>query len=89
MTLNIDGCLKIVNNQAGAGGLLRDHSGICVYGFSVLLGTCSIIEVELWALLHGLNIAWNRGVRLLEIEVVTPQIPFFFFFTGNLQQAIQ
>ena len=69
MTLNTNGCLKMENNQAGGGGLLRDHSGIWINGFSIHLGMCSIVKAELWALLYGLNLVWNRGVHLLEVEV--------------------
>ena len=56
------------NNQAG-GGLLRDHSGRWICGFSVHLGMCSMVEAEFWTLIHGLNLSWNRGVHLLEVEV--------------------
>ncbi|XVE69529.1 hypothetical protein DITRI_Ditri09bG0159300 [Diplodiscus trichospermus] len=33
------------------------------------IGDCSILEADMWGLLLGLEIAWNTGVRRLEVEV--------------------
>ncbi|KAH9720544.1 proline transporter 2 [Citrus sinensis] len=33
------------------------------------LGSCSIMEAQLWGLYQGLKIAWERGFRLLQVEV--------------------
>ena len=53
-TLNTVGCVNIITNAASGGGLLRDHIGNWIVGFSVNLGSCSILEVELWELIIGI-----------------------------------
>ena len=69
-TLNTDGCWQEKENCAGSGGLLRDHRGIWLRGFSVKLGHCTIEEAELWApLICGLSQAWEEGIRFLISEV--------------------
>ena len=49
--LNSDGCTKRKFNQAGGGGLLRDHQGRWICGFSASFGRCLANEAELWALI--------------------------------------
>ena len=38
-------------------------------GYSVMIGKCQVLEVEFWGLFHGLQRAWNRGVRTLRGEM--------------------
>ena len=45
-----------------------DTCGNWICGFSVLLGTCITIEEEIWALVHGLRMAWGKGIRRLVVE---------------------
>ena len=33
------------------------------------IGTCSIIKAELWALIHGLKLAWLKGARKIRVEM--------------------
>ena len=54
--------------MTGAGGLLRDHRGRWLIGFSIRLDICSAVEAELWALIHGLRLSWDRGIKLLIVE---------------------
>ena len=68
LKLNTDGALKS-SGLASAGGLVRNYCGEWVCGFSMNLGSCSIMEAELWGLYQGLKIAWERGFRLLQVEV--------------------
>ena len=46
-----------------------DTCGNWICGFSVLLGTCITIEAEIWALVHGLRMAWEKGIRRLVVEM--------------------
>ena len=46
-TLNIDRCWQEKANIAGSGGLLRDHKGIWLRGFSIKLGHYTIEELSL------------------------------------------
>ncbi|KAH9720545.1 proline transporter 2 [Citrus sinensis] len=68
LKLNTDGALKS-SGLASAGGLVRNYCGEWVCGFSMNLGSCSIMEAQLWGLYQGLKIAWERGFRLLQVEV--------------------
>ena len=38
-------------------------------GFAVNIGICTAPMVELWRVYYGLVIAWERGVRKVELEV--------------------
>ncbi|KAH9776498.1 proline transporter 2 [Citrus sinensis] len=68
LKLNTDGALKS-SGLASAGGLVRNYCGEWVCGFSMKLGSCSIMEAELWGLYQGLKLAWEHGFRLLQVEV--------------------
>ena len=69
VSLNTDGSFQQGKNLAGGGDLLRDHNGSWLHGFSVWLGHYSAVEGELWALFHGLRLAWERGHRLMNAEI--------------------
>ena len=60
--LNTDGCAKDKEKMAGGGGVLRDHDGHWLGGFSVRLGFCTAVEAEFMALIYGLSFAWDRGI---------------------------
>ena len=68
VTLNTDGSCRGNIKLAGGGGLLRDHTGKWITGFSINLGHCIALVAELWAILRGLRIAWEAGVRKLVLE---------------------
>ena len=38
-------------------------------GFSIKLGSCSKTEAEIWAVIYGLRMAWDQGIRRLVVEV--------------------
>ncbi|CAI9112050.1 OLC1v1012421C1 [Oldenlandia corymbosa var. corymbosa] len=67
--LNIDGALNTDIGWATAGGLLRDCTGGWCGGFSINIGYCSITGIEIWGLLQGLQLAWDKGYRKLEAKV--------------------
>ena len=54
---------------AAGGGLLRDWYGIWNGGFSICLGACAVEEAELWAVIHGLRLVWEKNIRVLTVEV--------------------
>ena len=64
LTLNTDDCLHRENTTSGGRGIVRDHTGNWIGGRS-----CSIKEAELWALIHGLRLAWEKGIRHLVAEI--------------------
>ncbi|XP_028754982.1 uncharacterized protein LOC114714409 [Neltuma alba] len=58
---NVDGAVNTISGQAACGGVLRNSQGEWIAGFSKYLGKCSAIEAEEWAILSGMNIAWDLG----------------------------
>ena len=54
---------------AGAGGVLRDHSGRWVSGFSLHIGLATNNLAELAAVRQGLEMAWNKGIKHLQLEL--------------------
>ncbi|KAL8162024.1 hypothetical protein V2J09_013513, partial [Rumex salicifolius] len=59
--LNTDGAVR--EGRATAAGVLRDESGSWLVGFVHNLGSCSVPMAELWGILSGLRLAWERGYR--------------------------
>ncbi|KAF2304661.1 hypothetical protein GH714_037325 [Hevea brasiliensis] len=53
---------------AYGGGLIRNELGLWQWGFMGSFGQCLVLEVELWAVLQGLKLAWCLGFRKLHLE---------------------
>ncbi|MBA0585625.1 hypothetical protein Gorai_016393 [Gossypium raimondii] len=66
--LNTDGSVKYVDMFATGGGLLRDHNGTWIVGFTRYLGNCEVIDSELWGVLDGLQITLDRSFRKVIIR---------------------
>ncbi|RYQ83778.1 hypothetical protein Ahy_B10g102615 [Arachis hypogaea] len=66
--LNVDGSLYAYRNNAACGGVFRDADGRFLKGFSCNLGGCSIMHAELWAIVHGLQIAVVNGYQSIVVE---------------------
>ncbi|KAL2941999.1 hypothetical protein RDABS01_030349 [Bienertia sinuspersici] len=69
VALNTDGAAKGCPGAAGAGGILRDHRGICISFFFANLHTCTAIKAELLALKHGLEIAWSKNIQQVDVRL--------------------
>ena len=67
--LNTNGSWRARDNVASGGGVRRDHRGDWQWGFNVKLGHCSIEEAKLWVLIIGLRQTWDKGCRVLSVEV--------------------
>ena len=67
--LNTDGSALDNLGLAGAGGVLRDHQGRWLTGFSTRLEIASNNLAELAAVRQGLMLAWNKGVKFLQLEL--------------------
>ncbi|KAK8990236.1 hypothetical protein V6N11_008942 [Hibiscus sabdariffa] len=69
--LNTDGSRRKIDGQASCGGVVRDSNGAWCFEFSKFIGSCFIIDVELWGVYRfmmciGLGFAMdNGGDRLL------------------------
>lgn len=66
--VNNGGSRKTSSGLIGAGGLLRDSLGNWIKGFTINLDASSIAEAELWGIFYGINLAWNIGFKVVEIE---------------------
>ncbi|CAN1135777.1 Putative ribonuclease H protein At1g65750 [Linum perenne] len=69
VTLNSDGSVNSESGQAAAGGLIRDYQGHCLAAFSENLGICSITRAELRGVVSGLQLAWDRGYRKVQLQI--------------------
>ena len=74
LKLNTDGARKTNSGLAAAGGLLRNHFGDWVAGFSENVGVCSVLGAELWGVVYGLRLAKMKGASKLIIEVDNKQV---------------
>ena len=67
--LNTDGSAVDNPRLAGVGGVLRDHQGRWLTRFSTRMGITSNNLAELEAIRQGLMLAWNKGVKFLQLEL--------------------
>ncbi|RZB90460.1 putative ribonuclease H protein [Glycine soja] len=66
--LNIDGSSIGNPGNAGFGGIIRDSFGDWHAGFYGSCGTATSLQAELLAILHGLNLSWDKGFRNIQCE---------------------
>ncbi|KAJ1412156.1 Ribonuclease H domain [Sesbania bispinosa] len=66
--INVDGSVKSTSNHVGCGGVLRDHNGIWLGGFSFNIGSSSVLMAERRGIILALHIAWERGLLKVWIE---------------------
>ncbi|KAK7255202.1 hypothetical protein RIF29_28606 [Crotalaria pallida] len=66
--LNTDGSFFTESEFAACEGIIRDHIGSFVSAFSCRLGNCSITHTELWVILHGLRLAFGRGLHKVVVK---------------------
>ncbi|KAK5839197.1 hypothetical protein PVK06_007967 [Gossypium arboreum] len=66
--LNMDGVVSPSRSFASIGGVFRYMNGSWLCGFLMRLGEDIIFKVEAKAILKGLNLAWDKGFRQLELE---------------------
>ncbi|CAN1351644.1 Putative ribonuclease H protein At1g65750 [Linum perenne] len=67
-TLNTDGSVRRTERKAATGGCLRDAEGRVIDAFVANLGNCSITRAELTGVVLGLERAWEKGIRKLEVQ---------------------
>ena len=67
--LNIDGSALDNSGLAGARGVLRNHQAQWITRFSAWVGLATNNMAELAAVRQGLTIAWNIGVKFLQLEL--------------------
>ena len=67
--LNTDGSAIGNPALASAGGILRNHMGNWLVGFSLHLGISSNNMAELVAVRQGLTLAWDMGFKFIQLEL--------------------
>ena len=67
LTLNTDGSAKGNTGHAGSGGIIRDHWGNWIGGFSINIGITHSMMAELWAIREGLKFAWSNGYKYINL----------------------
>ncbi|BFG14224.1 hypothetical protein CerSpe_004980 [Prunus speciosa] len=69
LKLNVDGSRKGSTGSIGAGGVIRDHAGHWIAGYSANLGQRQILEAELWGLFFGLKLAVEKHLNDVIVEM--------------------
>ena len=67
--LNTDGSSLGNPDQAGGGGVIRDHAGHWIRGFTRRVGVTTSLAAELWALRDGLSLIVDMGFLYVSIEM--------------------
>ncbi|CAN1291028.1 Putative ribonuclease H protein At1g65750, partial [Linum perenne] len=67
-SLNSDGSLYKNLASSAAGGIIRYANANFIVVFSANLGVCSIMRSELRAIVEGMELAWNKGIRKLRVQ---------------------
>ncbi|KAK2658636.1 hypothetical protein Ddye_005169 [Dipteronia dyeriana] len=66
---NTDGCSKGNPGDGACSGVFHNGNSSFICGFSHNLGACTSFVAEMWDALHVINIAFDRGLRWLWLEV--------------------
>ncbi|KAK8583706.1 hypothetical protein V6N12_067966 [Hibiscus sabdariffa] len=66
--LNIDGGVSPSTRIGYTRGLISDQGGGWLFGFHKSIGIVSPLYAELWAILTGLQLAWNKGIPRLIVQ---------------------
>lgn len=64
----MDGASKRGGHGAGCGGVFRDLTDKWILGFGLQLEDMGSLSAELWSILKGLELAWERRFRRLVVE---------------------
>ncbi|CAN1171162.1 Putative ribonuclease H protein At1g65750 [Linum perenne] len=67
-TLNTDGSCIHGSGSTAIGGLIRDDRGKFVHAFCGNIGNCSITRAEIKAIVEGLKLAWDVGIRRIHVQ---------------------
>ncbi|PWA44555.1 hypothetical protein CTI12_AA523610 [Artemisia annua] len=67
--LNTDGASRGNPGEAGGGGIMRDAQGYFIRAFTENYGICTVTRSEILALLRGILMARDAGIKKLIIKV--------------------
>ncbi|CAN1732208.1 Putative ribonuclease H protein At1g65750 [Linum perenne] len=69
ITINSDGSFDPSSGRATAGGQARNSDGRGLAAFTMNLGQCSITRAEIRGAIASLELAWEYGFRLVELQL--------------------
>jgi len=81
--LNIDGSYEPNSSNGGTGGVIRDHLGTWIVGFTRKIIARNALHAEVLALLHGLNLAKSENLKHLPVETDS-QVLLNTLYSNNL-----
>ncbi|MBA0855099.1 hypothetical protein Goshw_009101, partial [Gossypium schwendimanii] len=58
--VNVDGLVLATRPKVAIGGVMRGSNGGWMGGFDMMIGMSNIFQVESWAMLEGLKLAWAQ-----------------------------
>ncbi|KAH1106408.1 hypothetical protein J1N35_010176 [Gossypium stocksii] len=64
----MDGASNVSGTWSSIGGVLRDSFPNWVASFCRSIGSGSVLNAELWAILDGFNVTWQRGLSKVVVE---------------------
>ncbi|MQM06758.1 hypothetical protein Taro_039590 [Colocasia esculenta] len=83
LKLNVDGAFNVTTNEAGGGGILRDHKGNMYCAFANCYKDLkSSLIAEALALRDGLLMCCNKGIN--DVQVETDSLNLLHIVTGQL-----
>ncbi|KAL4355134.1 hypothetical protein GQ457_06G006880 [Hibiscus cannabinus] len=67
-SLNSDASLSHSSSAGSIGSVAWDHSKVLLFIYSKLIGTTTVLHVELWGILVGLQIARDKGCIRIQVQ---------------------
>ena len=70
LKFNVDGATQLRSRRIGAGGVLREHDGCWILGFTANMGIGEVLDAEAWGMLLGLQmvVSITRGKLIVESD---------------------
>ncbi|KAL4283502.1 hypothetical protein GQ457_16G031070 [Hibiscus cannabinus] len=81
-SVNVDGAVDMESKAAAVGGVICGDQGEWLFGFCHSLGSCSVVNVELWAILEEFRHAWRMKFNRVDVETDCRDI--VISVTGNV-----
>lgn len=72
--MNIASSLKVLKQLATAGGILRDHNGNWLEGFSIKFVIYEILQAKMFAVREGLRLAVEKGLTDIIVETDSKEV---------------
>ncbi|KAF7826059.1 ribonuclease H [Senna tora] len=66
--INTDGSVVGEQGMAGCGGIIRNDQGNWISGFLSFIGSCSVLDAELWGIYRGLVLVKKKGLQRVMVE---------------------